>query len=356
MPLVGCESFDWTRTGGQGVSEVILKQPPWAALANSGGSGIVAGAGRNGTQGLRMSPILGLLSVAVLRDRWVVGFSFKVENNYPVGDRQQLLVWYSAGKAYAVLMLAPDGRIEAYTINPANGARTLRATASAAWDIGVEHYFEARITGGASGGIVVRRDEQSLLSWSGNPGADGTPAVSQFDTIRIGGSDIKFVSQGGTWVIDDVVLLAGIVADTDFWGDHHVRGPLPPDRRPWGGRPPARRRTGRPSMMSPMTATRPTSRRRRPRVLRTSIRSPCCLPISARSVPCRYIVFSRKTDAGTANIQIAARSGGTTSYAGSRAVPTSYTALSAVWETDPATGSLWTHIGVDNAQFGMRTV
>lgn len=57
------------------------------------------------------------------------------------------------------------------------------------------------------------------------------------------------------------------------------------------------------------------------------------------------------------SLQLAVRSGGTNYFSGSKALPSTIPkAVCHLWETDPNSGSAWTESGVNNAEFGFKSV
>jgi len=62
----------------------------------------------------------------------------------------------------------------------------------------------------------------------------------------------------------------------------------------------------------------------------------------------------RKDDAGTRQASLICRSGGTDYQGAQVSISDSYTYLKGIWETDPATGNLWTVNGFNAAEFGIQ--
>jgi len=78
--------------------------------------------------------------------------------------------------------------------------------------------------------------------------------------------------------------------------------------------------------------------------------------ISLAGVILGVAVFAcvRKDDAGTREASVICRSGGT-EYEGTQVpIGNSYSYLKQIWQTDPATGDLWTVSGFNAAEFGVR--
>jgi len=355
VPLLGCESFDWVQTGTVGMADLGLKQPPWWSV-NVAGSFIEAGVGRRGTQALR---IVGsnswLRTYPQLSDRLVIGFSLQIYLAYPPNE-QQILLWYASGNIFAALTILPTGKLRVYTRAPNNSALTQRAESTVEWGLTRDHYLEARITGGASGGIVVRRDEQEIINWAGNPGADGTPTTTQFDVVQIGGNEVKNGNMSSTnpWWLDDVVVLAGTAANTDFWGDRHIRCQVPTGQAAVGwtavGAPTNREAVdeiphdGDTSYVQTLAAS-----------TAQDLYTYATLPGEVTDIKAvQLAAIARKTDGGAANLQLVAQSGAVTSTGASQAVSTIYAVYTERWLTDPATGLAWTRSGVDNARFGIK--
>lgn len=356
MPLVGCESFDWVRTGEAGMADLALKQPPWSAVTTAL-SRIEAGAGRHGTQALC---IIGsnswLRTYPQLSDRLIFSCSLRIANNYPPQE-QQILLWYASGNIFAALTIRPTtGLLRAYTRAPNNSALTLRAESTVGWGIARDHYLEARITGGASGGIVVRRDGETIINWAGNPGADGTPTTTQFDMIQFGGNEVKngHMISDNPWWIDDVVILAGTAADTDFWGDRHIRCQVPTGQAAGGWS-----AVGAPSNWEAVDEIPHDGDASYVQTLAASgaqdLYTYPALPGEITDIKAIQVcAIARKTGAGAANIQLLTQSGATTSPGASQTTSTTYVIHTARWETDPATGLAWTRTGVNNARHGIK--
>lgn len=65
--------------------------------------------------------------------------------------------------------------------------------------------------------------------------------------------------------------------------------------------------------------------------------------------------FARKTDAGARDINLSTRISSTNYDSSAYTLPSSYAHVSNIWETSPATASVWTQSEVNGAEFGIRT-
>jgi len=69
-----------------------------------------------------------------------------------------------------------------------------------------------------------------------------------------------------------------------------------------------------------------------------------------------FDAYAQKSDIGAREIAIACKSGGTTDVGADQALePLSYRHRFGLWETDPATGALWTQSGLNGAEFGYKS-
>jgi hypothetical protein len=69
-----------------------------------------------------------------------------------------------------------------------------------------------------------------------------------------------------------------------------------------------------------------------------------------------HSIAGKKDDAGSRNIKSLCKSGATTSTGTSQVLPSSYTYLTEIYQTDPDTASAWTESGLNAAEFGVENV
>ena len=68
----------------------------------------------------------------------------------------------------------------------------------------------------------------------------------------------------------------------------------------------------------------------------------------------QVVSIAKKTDSGTANIKNLAKSGATTVVGATEPLLVNNATHLSIWETNPATGVLWTEAGVNAAEFGVE--
>lgn len=271
-----------------------------------------------------------------------VGFAFYMDELPGVDDDLELMTFRNAnGDAQCRLTINPTGTVALYT-----SASTKQAESGIVIVAGQWYHIEANfVPNGSSSSMEVRLNETTLFTK--NPFTiTGTPSNE---------TSIFSLDQGVTinyWYIDDLYAWDTSGSNNNTWiGDKKVHTMMPngdsavADWTPnSGGVEYTQIDEIGPDGDTSYVYTGAG----------TNVRSEydfASMPTNTNIVNGVFVVAgARKTDAGTADFRVDIVSGASESTGTSTGIGTSYTYYDEMFETDPATGALWTKSGVDGAK------
>lgn len=325
-----------------------------ALLAGWTGAGLTdlpATGGRNGGRGWHFNGGAYYLNYVdpTAHGTLICGFSQKL-TNYPAAVGQ-IVAWGKAPDTFALVAVTPAGKLALYTRNATSGATTLRATSTQTFPLAVDHYVEAKIVGGAAGGLEVRVDEVVWATWSGNPGTDGALTATTFDRCYLRGNTVLDPTGFPDATLDDFYL-----EDTAYLGDIKVSALAPTGAGSSTGlTPSAGANWACVDEIPPNDDTDYVSATVGGAL--TDLYAHAALPSTASTVFAVLVTaYAKKTDAGAATLSGVVKSGATTSVATAQAVGTGYGYYRYLYATDPNGGIAWTRLALNAAEVGIRVV
>lgn len=306
---------------------------------------IAPGAGRNGTAGLQAAAVSTARHVTKVLDAqgtWIVGFAYQPT---------------IAGPSTIPILRLLDGATVQCDVRVTSGGNfsvtrngTLLGTSSLAVALGTYYFLEFKCAIADSGGTYeLRVDGVVVVSGTGDT---KNTANATADRVQLGLTD----TFGYASNIDDVYVCDGTGSThNDFLGDSKA---IP----------------GRPTGAGATTAWTPSAGANwecvddaapdddatytesvTPGQVDTfAVPALAATPVAIHGVQVSF--NARKTDAGPASVAAVLRSGGVDYVGATVPLSTTYTYVSHIWESDPATGLPWTKAGVDACQVGYKYV
>jgi hypothetical protein len=317
---------------------------------------ISAGNGRNSTASLRVTP---LSSIAINITRtidaqatWIVGFSFRT-SLLPPSAAKVLASLIDAGTVQCSLMLNVDG-----TLSVVRGVSTALTSGTSVTAVvaTATNYVEWKCTIADSIGAntcKVRLNGSDIITVATSQDTKST-ANATANQVFIGTNNAA--GSSGNWDYDDLYICDGTGSvNNDFLGDVKGVTSLPAG-------------AGNSTQFTPSAGSNyqnvddaapddDTTYNESSTV--GHVDSFATAPLTATPTTIHGVAVSinvKKTDAGTANVACSIRSGGTTYFGTTTALTTTYTYVTHVWETDPATGVAWTRSGVDSSEAGYKYI
>jgi len=304
---------------------------------------ITAGTGRRGTSGLSLGPTTNVAYVFKTFDAqriWTVGFSF----NYtvlPLFDNH-LAYLKDAGSVQLALNILTGGAI---TINV--GFWGVLATSDNTLAINTPYYIEWKsfIADDGTGYSYVKVNG-SIWASVENDWTNNTANVTA-DSIEFNWGNS---STAGIVHIDDLYILDGNAPDNDFWGDTAIDAVVPTGDGSvlqWTPQPAGTHYTSVDDATPDLADYIDTN---------TAGNLDTFTFISPAGVNIKAIQQNiwAETASGTANINGAVVSSGSTYFSENLAINTTDKAVTAIWPIDPSTASTaWTPTTINSAEFGV---
>lgn len=341
MSLIHIESFDM-----YGTTPVLaaLQERYVNVNVNANHAGFVPG--RNGGLGLQMGGgsfgFNGLAGNAT----WVFGFAF-----------QDLS---ATTRTEATILHIRDGTVDQVVLNynPSTGRFSVRlgkdnssvGTGSAIIAKGFWYYVEFKVVvNGSTGSVYLRVNTVQDIG------------VASIDTAATGNNSANsfvFDFFGGTFMVDDLYVLNGSGSiNNDFLGDMKVEAVVPVsngDSIQWSSS------SGAPNYLqvSDIPADGDGSYVYSNTLNAVDIYNFGTLSKVTSNVRAVMVnLLARRSDSNFHTVATAIKSAGTTYVGTTQTIPdTAYDYVSQLYEQDPATTTLWTISGVQNAQYGMKLI
>lgn len=365
MALLFTDSFDHYAN-----ADILGKWSTKTAGTGGDTSAIVAGVGRRGTQGLRLSSTTTDASARYLLtpgDRGpapsgptcIAGFSWQPAATFDFGtstteglSSATLFAVTYLGTTQVWFKLNNTGTIAAYR------GTTLLGTSTFVFSGGATDYWEFLVTISATVGVVQLRKNAALdatLNLSGQ-NTRGSSA-DLWDQIAVG--HIRVESIAGNFVYDDFYLLDGTTSADDprnsFLGDCRCDATYPDavgtdnDSTPSGGA------VDRYTMVDEALEDGDTTYNTFASAgNRDSYNYPAAPVTGATIYGIQSNGWMRKEDAGVATARLYTRLGGTRYFGSSKSPGTSYSNQRQVWAQKPSDSSDWSDSDYNGAEFGFE--
>lgn len=230
------------------------------------------------------------------------------------------------------------------------GGTQIAISADSLVNVGTWQYIEFKATIASSGGIFIAHcNGVEIINFTGNTKNGGTNSTIDRVAIRQPNGNYE------NWQMDDVYICNGLGStNNDFLGDVRVQALLPTG-------------AGTTTQLTPSTGSNWSNVDDAPPVTTTYNSSSTStnrdtyamgdLPSGTGTVfATQDVIYASKSDAGSASIKAAVRSGGTVYYDATVVLSTSPQCYMAVRETDPATSAAWTAANVNALEFGAEVV
>lgn len=339
MALRHIDTFDY------GVTADLVDRG-WAV---AGGPTILAAGGRNGSASLRMTGFAMTVTRTIdAQASWVVGFSLKMANP-PTTAPAAICVLLDAGTVQCTLLLNTDATL---SVVRSTGTALTSGTSVASLVGGATNYIEWKCTIadaiGANSCVVKVNGTTVITVATGQDTKTTTNATA--NQVRLGGANAAVTD------MDDLYICDGTGStNNDFLGDVKAVTSLPTG-------------AGNSTQFTPSTGsnyqnvddTAPDDDATYNESATVGhVDTFAVAPLTATPTSIQGVAVSvnvKKTDAGTANVACSIRSGGTTYFGTTTALGTTYTYVTHIWETDPATGVAWTRAGVDASEAGYKYI
>lgn len=344
----------------------------WTAkIAGTGGdsSALVAGVGRRGTQGLRLSTssttdataryTLTPLTPVPSGPTCIAGFSWLPVNSFDFGtsttegtsSATMFAVRYN-GTTQVWFRLRNDGKIEAYR------GTTLLGTSTFTFVEDSTDYWEFLVTVSTTVGVVQLRkngDVDATLNLSGQ-NTRGSSA-DLWDQIAVGHIRVETVL--ANFVYDDFYLLDGTTSADDprnsFLGDCRVDATYPSAVGTYNDSTPSGGAVDRYTMVDEALEDGDTTYNTFATAGdKDSYNYPTAPVAGATIYGIQVNAWQRKEDAGAATSRAFTRLGGTDYYGGSRSPGASYGAPYQIWAQKPSDSADWTDSDYNGAEFGFE--
>jgi len=315
---------------------------------NSSGMAISAGNGRRSTASLRFTTSSGnVLKSFDHQSTWIIGFSLRVAA-LPSTSSREFIVFYDGGSVQVDLRLNAAGQLF-FT----RGGTTTLASSTNAISANTTYHIQAKIFISDTVGTVELRVNGTNTGWIPQVGSLDTKNSTTNATVN--GILIQGAVSSANTDYDDLWICdgQGSAPYNDFLGD------LRADVLTVNG-------AGNSAQFSPTSGGNYTCVDESAPNGDTDVVSSSTVghkdtyaysdlahtPTTIYGVKIKAVV--KKDDAGYRAINLVTRSGGADYDSSEMALPSSYTAVTQIRETDPATGVAWTRTNLNAAEFGVK--